>query len=95
VDSAVDQRFDPELNLNAGARYLRQQIVRFGSLELGLAAYNAGSGRVSQCRLGNPTPWQNPCTNQTSLGGIPPFTETQLYVGGSRGVLARYQTING
>jgi soluble lytic murein transglycosylase-like protein len=46
VDSSVDQRFDPELNLNAGARYLRAQIVRFGSLELGLAAYNAGPGNV-------------------------------------------------
>ena len=46
VDSTVDQRFDPELNLNAGARYLRQQIVRFGSVELGLAAYNAGPGNV-------------------------------------------------
>lgn len=95
VDSSVDQRFDPEANIRAGARYLRRHIVNYGSVELGLAAYNAGSGRVSQCRLGNPTPWQNPCTNQTSLGGIPPFTETQLYVGGSRGVLARYQTING
>jgi soluble lytic murein transglycosylase-like protein len=46
VDSTVDQRFDPELNLNAGARYLRAQIVRFGSVELGLAAYNAGPGNV-------------------------------------------------
>lgn len=46
VDGTVDQRFDPELNLNAGARYLRAQIVRFGSLELGLAAYNAGPGNV-------------------------------------------------
>jgi soluble lytic murein transglycosylase-like protein len=46
VDSSVDQRFDPETNLNAGARYLRQQIVRFGSVELGLAAYNAGPGNV-------------------------------------------------
>jgi soluble lytic murein transglycosylase-like protein len=48
VDSAVDQRFDPEMNLNAGARYLREQIVRFGSVELGLAAYNAGPGNVSR-----------------------------------------------
>ncbi len=95
VDSTVDQRFDPEANVRAGARYLRRQIVNFGSVELGLAAYNAGASRVSQCRLGNPTPWQNPCTNQTNLGGIPPFTETQLYVGGSRGVLARYQLILG
>jgi soluble lytic murein transglycosylase-like protein len=48
VDSTVDQRFDPEINLNAGARYLRAQIVRFGSLELGLAAYNAGPGNVTR-----------------------------------------------
>jgi len=95
VDSSVDQRFDPEANIRAGARYIRRHIVNYSSVELGLAAYNAGSSRVAQCRLGNPTPWQNPCTNQTSLGGIPPFTETQLYVGGSRGVLARYQIING
>ncbi len=46
VDGTVDQRFDPEINLNAGARYLRQQIVRFGSVPLGLAAYNAGPGNV-------------------------------------------------
>jgi soluble lytic murein transglycosylase-like protein len=46
VDGTVDQRFDPEINLNAGARYLRQQIVRFGSVQLGLAAYNAGPGNV-------------------------------------------------
>jgi soluble lytic murein transglycosylase-like protein len=48
VDGTVDQRFDPEINLNAGARYLRQQIVRFGSVQLGLAAYNAGPGNVSR-----------------------------------------------
>ena len=48
VDGSVDQRFDPEMNLNAGARYLRAQIVRFGSVELGLAAYNAGPGNVSR-----------------------------------------------
>lgn len=95
VDSSVDERFDPEANVRAGARYLRSRIVRFGSVELGLAAYNAGAGHVATCRLGNPTPWQNPCTNQTELGGIPPFTETQLYVGGSRGVLANYQRIVG
>jgi len=46
VDSSVDERFDPDLNVNAGARYLRAQIIRFGSLELGLAAYNAGPGNV-------------------------------------------------
>lgn len=40
--------WDPEQNLDGGARYLAMQIDRFGSLELGLAAYNAGPGRVVQ-----------------------------------------------
>lgn len=40
--------WDPIQNLDGGARYLATQIARFGSLELGLAAYNAGPGRVVQ-----------------------------------------------
>lgn len=35
-------------NLDGGARYLLQQMEAFGSLELALAAYNAGPGRVQQ-----------------------------------------------
>lgn len=38
--------WDPIANLAGGARYLRLQMLRFGSVELGLAAYNAGPGRV-------------------------------------------------
>lgn len=38
---------DPFANLEGGARYLRQQIDRFGGdIERALAAYNAGPGRV-------------------------------------------------
>lgn len=33
-------------NLRGGARYLRQQVDRFGRYDLALAAYNAGPGRV-------------------------------------------------
>ena len=38
--------WDPQENLLGGASYLSSQIERFGSVELGLAAYNAGPGRV-------------------------------------------------
>ena len=40
---------DPVANLEGGARYLRQQLDRFGGdLENALAAYNAGPGRDEQ-----------------------------------------------
>lgn len=39
-------RFDAAQNLHGGARYLRQQLDRFGQVHLALAAYNAGPGRI-------------------------------------------------
>ena len=39
---------DPVQNLRGGATYLREQLDRFGSVDLALAAYNAGPNRVAQ-----------------------------------------------
>jgi len=38
--------YDAEANVMAGCAYLRRQLDRFGSLELALAAYNAGPANV-------------------------------------------------
>ena len=40
--------YDPLQNLAGGARYLGVQLLRFGRLDLALAAYNAGPGAVEQ-----------------------------------------------
>lgn len=48
-DTAVSlgvNRYSIEDNLRGGAKYLRQQLDRFGHYHLALAAYNAGPGRV-------------------------------------------------
>jgi hypothetical protein len=39
--------YDVQQNIDAGARYMSQQLQRFGSIPLALAAYNAGPGRVA------------------------------------------------
>jgi len=39
-------RFDARQNIAAGARFLRKLLTRFGSLDLALAAYNAGEDAV-------------------------------------------------
>jgi soluble lytic murein transglycosylase-like protein len=66
-DKKVTQQqklFDPQTNIHAGSRYLRDLLNMFhGKLDLALAAYNAGEGAVQ--RAGNK---------------IPNYPETQNYV---------------
>jgi soluble lytic murein transglycosylase-like protein len=42
----VRNPFDPRANIEAGIKHLKSLIDRFGKVDLGLAAYNAGEGAV-------------------------------------------------
>ena len=44
----LDNPFSPKQNITAGTRYLKQQLDYFGDIRLGLAAYNAGAGHITQ-----------------------------------------------
>jgi len=49
-DLNLKNGFDAEGNIEAGARYMRGLLDRFGGdVKLALAAYNAGPGSVSRC----------------------------------------------
>lgn len=45
---SVGDAYDPGQNIGAGTRHLRYLINRYKSLELALAAYNAGEGNVKK-----------------------------------------------
>lgn len=63
-EMGVDNVWDPNANIQGGARYLKRLLVMFGNdIPLAVAAYNAGPAAVS--KRGNV---------------IPPFAETQRYV---------------
>jgi soluble lytic murein transglycosylase-like protein len=40
--------FDPDANIAAGTKYLRQLLDRFGDQRMALAAYNAGEGNIEK-----------------------------------------------
>jgi Rod binding domain-containing protein len=47
-DMGVTDSFDPAQNIFGGTYYLRKMIDKFGSLDLAIAAYNAGPGNVEK-----------------------------------------------
>jgi soluble lytic murein transglycosylase-like protein len=66
----VSDRFDPEMNLDGGVRYLRHLLGMFaGDISLALAAYNAGENAVLR-----------------SGARVPDYPETLAYVRRVRGL---------
>lgn len=72
----VDPR-DPVANLEGAARYLRQQLDRFGDIERAVAAYNAGPGTVAVVSERYGDRWRDYLPDETKdylvkvLGGAP------------------------
>lgn len=48
--------FDPRASIHAQARLMSGLLRRFGSVQLALAAYNAGEGAVARCNCIPPYP---------------------------------------
>ncbi len=47
-DLEAEELFNPEKNLDCGAKYFSELLEEFGSVELALCAYNAGPNRVKR-----------------------------------------------
>ncbi|WP_422486240.1 lytic transglycosylase domain-containing protein [Gudongella sp. DL1XJH-153] len=69
-----DMLYDPDFNIKVGTWYIRQLLDQYGSEEVALAAYNAGSGNVSHWLLSN-----DHSNDGVTLHTIP-FPETREYV---------------
>ena len=74
---AVEQLYDPRINLQFGAWYLRTLLDRFGHLEDALAAYNAGPSRLERWRK----------------TGEAPFPETAEYIDRVRRAIPIYRIV--
>ncbi len=72
----IDEKsvMEPETNIRLGTKYISQLISKYNNIELALAAYNAGSGKVDS--------WIAEGTLKTDGSNIEniPFKETNNYV---------------
>jgi hypothetical protein len=77
--------YDPAASITAAARYVKYLSMLFGGrLDSILAAYNAGEGTVLAYLNGRPRRIGSKIINAgggTTIGGVPPYTETTRYVG--------------
>ncbi len=90
----VTDPFDARQNIMGGAKYLKQNLDKFGDVELALAAYNAGPGNVQ--KYGGIPPFketQNYVSKITSyLSGGTLYANKTVATGGNSAVGAAIQT---
>jgi soluble lytic murein transglycosylase len=77
VESTItaDTLYQPQLNIQLGTAYLRDQLNKFGRIEYVAAAYNAGPNRVVQWRTSLPP-------DMDEWAEAVPFKETRGYIQG-------------
>lgn len=78
--------FNPQLNIELGTAYMREQFDKFGRIEYVAAAYNAGPGRVPGWRASLP-PEMDEFVEEI------PFKETRGYVQGIIRNSAQYRRL--
>ena len=78
--------FQPQLNIELGTAYMKDQFAKFGRIEYVAVAYNAGPGRVPQWRATLPAEMDEFVENI-------PFKETKGYVQGVIRNTAQYRRL--
>ena len=74
IELTDDNIIEPETNINIGTKYISTLLDKYGSVEVALAAYNAGSGNVDK--------WiQNGIIKEdgSDIENVP-YKETNMYV---------------
>lgn len=78
--------FNPQVNIELGTGYMREQFDKFGRIEYVAAAYNAGPGRVPPWRASLPP-------EMDEFVEAVPFKETKAYIQGVIRNSAQYRRL--
>lgn len=85
IDLTKENILDPDININLGTQYIASLLTKYESIEVALAAYNAGSGNVDK--------WIKNGTIKADGSDIEniPYKETNTYV---RKIMRDYKIYN-
>lgn len=85
INLTKDNILDPDININLGTQYIASLLTKYNSIEVALAAYNAGSGNVDK--------WISNGTIKADGSDIEniPYKETNTYV---RKIMRDYKIYN-